>query len=152
MAPHERMHYITSDLTRHQTCLDALAEMGWQASQPSLVIYEGISYYIAAQETQSLTAALAPAYVIIDYLKPLSRLNDQAAEYGNFIFDAILGDGQSLEIPRYDTRKLEKTLGLPRHTRLGMLKLEKQRNRRNLLFPTEAHGWIEIGLFGPPRQ
>ena len=149
LVPHERMHYITSDLTRHQTCLAALAEMGWQASQPSLVIYEGISYYISKQELQSLNKALAPDYVIIDYLKPLSRLNDIAVRRGNFIFDAILGDGQSLEISRYDMRKLEKTLSLPRHTRMGMVRLEKERNSRNRLFPTEAHGWIEIGLFGP---
>ena len=152
LSPHERVHYITSDLTRSETCLEALKEIGWQANQPSLMIYEGISYYISQQQTKTLTNAVSPNYVIVDYLKPLTLLNDVAAKRGNFIFDAILGGAQSLEIPRYDVQILEKTLTLPCHTRLSMMHLEKERSGRNHLFPTDAHGWIEVGLFGPPRK
>lgn len=145
---HPRMTMLTGDLTQPAACLEGLTAAGWQSGRPSLVIYEGISYYLPPEALGGFKAAIAPDYAIVDYHKPFELVDARAKELAIYCFETILGAKGCADLSRFDVKALEDLLGLPIFERMSMQAMEKTRMSRNHHFCTEANGWIEVSLFG----
>ena len=69
-----RLKFIQADVTDSATCRDLLKNNDWDAHAPTLVIMEGISYYISLAATQALWRLFATgegaSRCIFEYLVP----------------------------------------------------------------------------------
>ncbi|MGC6475900.1 MAG: class I SAM-dependent methyltransferase [Parvibaculales bacterium] len=149
---HPRMTMLAADMTESTKCLETLQKAGWQSERPSLVIYEGISYYLPPDALGGFNATIAPDFIIVDYHKPFKLVDTRAKELAIFCFESILGQQACADLSRFDAKDLERLFGLPIFERMSMQAMEKARMSRNHHFCTEANGWIEVSLFGKPGK
>lgn len=150
---HPNCHHIEADVTDTQACYDKMRAAGWDEDQSSLIILEGISYYIDAHHLTALIETFAPRSAIVEYHTLPAMLSDRARQISRHCFSEILGLTGYEKMSVYTTKQLETLVGLPHIETHNMTKLEKMRHKRNKNFRHAHDGWIEISLFGTmPNQ
>ena len=141
----------------------ALAEGGWRRGMPSLVVAEGISYYLPEAALRGLLGLFrtrdGSGWIILEYLRdPGSIREDRAripdAVFAEFIRGARAGglarysDGQAARIAAgEDASRAEGRRGRRRRTgmaTIGPAAMERGRTGRNRLFADDRSGWIAV--------
>jgi hypothetical protein len=130
----------------------ALSEHGWDTSEGTLLIGEGISYYLPTASLQNLIKIIKPKRTVLEFLKPNNEINEEREKIAHKVFSLISDAYGGLEIIRYSNSTIESLLGLPVITSYSMYKLEKLRTGSNKYFPSNESGWIEICLLGNEKE
>jgi O-methyltransferase involved in polyketide biosynthesis len=140
-------HFVSADLAEAQAVHVALRAQGWDPAEGTLLILEGISYYLTPEALRNLVHTLQPKRVICEYLKPATQIAVDRAAIPQQIFDWIARMCSLPTIQRYDATTLERLLvNLHLVQRMSMSRLERARTAKQDYFPTEESGWIEVSL------
>ena len=145
-----RVSCVTADISDPGSVDSGLAGSGWDASAPSLLVFEGISYYVDSEVLWGTVARLCRrGRVILEYFLPQSEFDSSVAEIAAHPFNVIARDAK-LEIRRYSRAEVaERAEGLGGRVLSadGMHQMELAREGSASVFPTPRSGWIEVCCF-----
>jgi hypothetical protein len=147
-AGHPNIACINADLSDADGTYTKLIDHGWNQGIPTLLIMEGISYYLDPNSIQALSEAIGPDRIIFEFLRPAEKVLPDRTMIANGIFGLIARSCGCPEIYRYDHTTIGYLFGLPVVIRYSMEQLENMRVGANHYFPTEESGWIEVCLLG----
>lgn len=147
----DRIRCVTADLGRPSEAVARAAEAGWRADVPSVLVLEGVSYYLGERTLWEIIrrfGAGSENQVILEYIVPSGSIEPGRAHIPDDVFD-VIGEYLSDRLDAYrldhDTvRKRASDLGgmvVRRHT---MHTMEMHRTGATRHFPTERSGWIEV--------
>lgn len=144
------LHFVTADITDRASCCAALMLAGWRPAQPTLLIVEGISYYISRAQLIDLPGMVAPASrVLLEYMIPADNIQADRRHIPREVFQAIVGHcGVSTPIETWTLTEL--AAGIPgiivRHVTMHGIECLREAKRQSAVctFPATDSGWIEI--------
>ena len=146
----KNIHFITSDLTDIKACCKALMVQGWKPDSPTLLVAEGISYYLSRQDfVQCFNLLQQGSRAIVDYLVPSDQLMPERRELPGRIFDVVV-QACSLKTPIETWRgsDLVAALDADRIHQVTMCDVEKMKYQNisghTVNFPSPDSGWIEL--------
>jgi hypothetical protein len=140
--------FITTNLLNPSEVVKSLTEHGWSSEQSTLLILEGISYYLPRKTLRDFIKVINPAQVVFEFLKVKDEINSENNKIAEQVFKFISDSCGFPEIVRYSHSQFEELFNLAVLKRYGMKKLERMRSGTNKYFPTEESGWIEVCLLG----
>lgn len=138
--------FVEADLGDVAAVSGSLRFAGWNPLQSTVLVLEGITYYLEPATLRALADALRPRAVVAEYLKPADRIDALRASIPDAVFGRIAGDCALPAIHRHDADGLAVLLGMRLRDRRGMMELERARTNANRWFPADASGWIEVAL------
>lgn len=145
-----RVSCVTADMADAGSVDAGLAGAGWDASAPTLLVFEGISYYVSAEALWGTVGRLCRrGRVIMEYFLPPSEFDPSVAEIAAHPFNVISRDAK-LQIRRYSRAEVAgraERLGGSVLSAEGMHQIELARDRRASVFPAPESGWIEVCCF-----
>ena len=148
----QEIEFITADLENSSEVEEALIKSGFKIENPSLVIMEGISYYLSKNVLLNLINLFGKlgtgSRLVMDYLIPAKNIADDRRYIPERIFNLVKEDCNLSEIHRYDSKDFESIFNTKILLKWTMMEIEKRRKGENILFPTSESGWIEICLLG----
>lgn len=147
----DRVVCVTADLGRAAEAVAKTAAAGWRSDIPSVLVLEGISYYLREPALWQVIRRFctgAENDIILEYMVPAKRIAPERAHIPADVF-GIIQEYMSapLEIYRMAPARIREMAAetggriLRRHT---MHSIEKSRTGTNRHFPTERSGWIEV--------
>ena len=147
----ERIACVTADLARPRQVIQEVASAGWDASLPSVLVLEGISYYLSEQNLWEAIAQFGGASTndtVLEYVVPHEMIIPERAHIPDAIFEIIRKSVMGpLEIARFGPDTIRDKAGriggrlVNRHT---MRSIELSRTGVNRYFPTDRSGWVEV--------
>jgi len=145
---------ISVDLKKPDELLKSLVKSGWNPKYSTLVVLEGISYYLSEKIMNSILRLFKTENkknrVIFEYLVSQDLVSKKGAANAKKIFDLISEDTGLVEITRYNQIKIKKiieTLNGSLLKILTMKEMEWKRTGKNIFFKRSKSGWIEICYF-----
>ena len=137
--------FVTADASNLRQLSGNLSAAGWEKKKPSLVIIEGLSYYIFQKSLRGIFELFRSTnrqnQVIVEYLVPAEEILKERRRVPGQVIAAIAGECGDFQATRYSHRDLA---GMAKTVeRFRMNGMEKFRIGRNLYFPTGRSGWIE---------
>jgi O-methyltransferase involved in polyketide biosynthesis len=148
-----KLHCLAGDITSEEL-LPLLERAGYARDAPSIVLLEGISYYLPRPALQGLISRFGSGgknIIIIEYLLPCSRVEPSRRQIPKEIF-ALIGRSAGLqEISRYTRDELGRIFSEGGGELLegwSLREMELARCRRNRYFPRDDLGWIECAMGG----
>lgn len=146
-----RIFHVTADLACPGEVVRGVESAGWDGSIPSILVFEGISYYLEQKDLWGVMAAFgknAANDIILEYIVPSTMIDPARSHIPDEVFGIIrksLADPIAISRLDYDTiRSRVNLMGgrvVSRHT---MRSMELKRTGTNLHFSTDRSGWVEI--------
>lgn len=147
-----KIRCVTADLFDLREMEKAIRETGiFDPALPTLVIPEGISYYIPRDLLSGIIGLFAsPDHTnraIFDYMLPCRLVKEDRRRYPQGIWRIINRDCNQQETITYSLEELKETLGsagcngIVQHS---MHEMERLRTGRNEYFTKPDDGWIQI--------
>jgi hypothetical protein len=145
-----KLEFIDADIVSPDiTSLLERAETGYRHDLPTIVVLEGISYYLRKQELQDIISQFLPQKqntIIIEYLVPYRFVNPARRCIPKEIFSIIRDDCGLNAITAYTKDEL-RSLFLARGGDIAavytMADMELARTGVNTFFKKPGYGWIE---------
>ena len=142
---------ITRDLSDPKDVAASLTEHGWDPAEPSLMVLEGISYYLTADVLWNMIGMLQSKSqtnrIIMEYLIPYSMVPDAMRPIAQYPFDLIASNADLDHIAKYDisdiTARAQDIGGRILH-HYDMERMQKDRMPGSTLFSPPDTGWIEV--------
>lgn len=108
----DSLSLISVDLKQPKVLLKALKKSGWDSKYPTLVVLEGISYYLSEKVLNNILRVFQTENmnnrIILEYLVSGELIAKKGAETAKKIFDLIAEDTGLVEITRYNQNKIKK--------------------------------------------
>ena len=142
----KNLHCVSADLAHPAHTITALKTAGWREDVPSLLVLEGVSYYITETELAALVTSLVPERVIVDFLLPADALPPESARIGDGVFGAIAEACGLGGITRYSAQNLAQTMGRTLLEQWSMTRIDTARLGAPHRFTPPFEGWIEIDV------
>lgn len=141
--------FIQADLLDASGIYKTLIEHGWNPLKPTLLVFEGISYYLPLDSIQNLFKVLNPEFIIFEFLKPEDEIASDRINIPQKVFGKISSICELSFIARFSYQQLEQLFPpFSIKDKFSMRQLEKTRTGSNKFFPTNGSGWIEVSLLG----
>jgi len=149
LAPRSSLRGISANIEDAGLCADLLSEAGWQCERPTLLVVEGLSYYISRDALRAQWNRLAPASsIILEYLVPFEMVASERRHIPEKVFREIMvycgRDGADPTFWSEDILKQERNVRLERCYSLADIECAVGSGGR--LFPGREDGWIEVAL------
>lgn len=138
--------FIEIDLLNCPYLYSSLIAHSWDPKKSTLLILEGISYYLSSKSMQNLVRSIKPNWTIFEFLKPEKEISTDRLKIPREVFGHILSMCDLSDISRYNYSSVEKVFNMPFVAKYSMKRLEKMRTGSNRFFPTNNSGWIEVCL------
>lgn len=142
---------VTSNILDTKKLTQDLSSAGWCSKSPTLVIAEGISYYLTPQDffkTVSLFQSNKKTNsLILEYLVPYKEVSEKMRYIPQKVFAKITQSCQLTFITHYTEDQIREHLTLLNgHLKknLSLTQMEKERVNQNKFFPNKKDGWIQI--------
>ena len=161
----ECVRHVSADLeSGPRRVIPALMRRGWRPDEPTLVVAEGVSYYLRKETLRGLLgpfrADAGSGRIILEYLRDAASIAPERARIADAVFGIFTegtgigrlsrySDAEAAGIVAGDPRSRDLGAGAPplpgtRIATVGPAKMERMRIRRNRLFPDDASGWIAV--------
>lgn len=146
----ENLHFVTADITNVTATRAALLHAGWLAEQPTLMIIEGISYYIPpASLLELLDMPAEGSRVLLEYMVPEKSVCESRRHIPCKIFRAIVdycGLDSKIEVWTLESILVKVSSLLVRHMTMHDIEKLRFQNLKDseALFPNPNSGWIEV--------
>ena len=151
--PEGTIRFAEANLIDSSDVYRSLAACGWDPTQPTLLIFEGVSYYLSPESTRQLFRTLSPDRVIFEFLKHDELVAAERAEISRKVFGKIAAICRLDTITRYSYDEINGIMNpLSVTDKFSMKRLENMRTNANRFFPTEASGWIEVCYLESDRE
>jgi len=143
-----RIRCLESDLRNTADVVNTLKVSGWDDSKPSLLVFEGISYYLDRETMSNLVSLFATEkrqnVMILEYLLENDLIRPDRRHIPRMVFDIIKEHG-SVQITRYAQDTIQSCFKSIRILEGHTLKdMEKCRCGYNRYFKTDDDGWINV--------
>lgn len=145
-----RISCICSDLRSHEVTASLLEAHGWDSTEPTLLVFEGISYYVPERLLFDLVRRLGSGerrdYVVLEYLVKESHISEGLREVPNLVFGNI-ASRYGVPIARYSRQDIQDRLGAEGGAVLeirDMARMERDLDGRNTHLGDNGSGWIEV--------
>jgi O-methyltransferase involved in polyketide biosynthesis len=149
---HQRkLQCLTGDITS-EGLLPLLEKSGYAKDGPSIVLMEGISYYLPRLALQKLISHFGSggrSIIVIEYLLPCSDIEPSRRRIPREIFSLVERSAGLKELSCYtrdDLREIFRGAGGELLESWSMKDMEKERCKKNLYFPERGLGWIECSI------
>lgn len=150
----DSLSLISVDLKKPKALLKSVKKSGWDSKISTLVVLEGISYYLSEKDMNSILRLFKTKNkknrVILEYLVSLDLVSKKGETIAKKIFDLIAEETGLVEITRYNQAKIRKiveTLNGSLVKKMTMKEMEWNRTGENVFFKRSKSGWIEICYF-----
>src|SRR5690606_10475808 len=145
----ENIHFITCDLNQHQELESLLKENGWQPQHPSLIILEGIIYYLDKNALMGLLQFFADKNVALcgDFALTPETVSEQNRKFGTGVFQKISRSVGDITVQFYDPNafiKMLVTWGYPNPVRVLMSAIQIERTGAVTPYEGTESGWISL--------
>ncbi len=135
----------------------ALEREGWRPDAPSLVVAEGISYYLRKETLRDLfdefRAGSGAGHAILEYLRDAESVAPERARIADAVF-GVFAEGAGVGgLSRYSDGEASMLVDGRREgggarrggaATVGPAEMERMRTSQNRLFPDDASGWISV--------
>ncbi len=139
--------FIEADLLNSSSIHSKLCAHGWDPVLPTLLIFEGISYYLPVESIQKLVQLIVPDWMIFEFLKQDKEIAADRVEIPKKVFGIVSSSCDLSYINKYSYPKLEMMFdNMSIADKYSMEHLEKMRTGANKYFLTEDSGWIDVCL------
>ena len=149
-----RIECVEADLELPDETARKVADAGWSEDAPTLLVLEGITYYIKQDVLWSIVKRFsrrAANRVVMEYIVPRDRIDSERAHIPDIVFGTIQQSlPEYMDISRfgYDTiMERAREVGATGGSRYTMRSMERRRTGANRFFPTDSSGWIEVACF-----
>lgn len=146
----QEIKFITADFENLGEVEDSLMKNGFDLAKPSLVVIEGISYYLSRAALFGLIGLFKKletgSRLVMDYLVPTKNIAVDRQYIPEQVFNLIKEECHLPEIHKYDNRDFENISNARISIAWTMMEIEKKRKGENIFFPSSDSGWIEICL------
>lgn len=152
------VRHVTADLERSspRSIASALERRGWRADMPSLVVAEGVSYYLRKATLRGLLGPFrtggGTGRIVLEYLRDAASVAPEGARIAGAVF-GIFAEGTGVgRLSRYSDAEAAGLVaggaagrgGAGAIATVGPAEMERMRTRRNRLFKDDSDGWIAI--------
>ncbi len=144
----QNISLVNVDLQNTKEVYANLVGSGWDPTLSTILVLEGISYYLPAETIKNLIETLNPYRTIFEFLKSGEDIDPKITEIADKVFGLISYSCGSGEIVRYSKDIIESEFNTNVLSSLNMQQLELVRTGKNKYFPNAASGWIEVCLLG----
>ncbi len=151
--PDRRISFIQVDLLNTPNVYEELSAHGWEYLKPTLLVLEGISYYLSTESIQELVHVVRPDSVIFEFLKQDKDIAIHRLPIPQRVFGLISDLCGLPHINKFDRLQVENLFdNMSMECGCTMTQLERMRTGANTFFPTENSGWIEVCLLRDPKK
>jgi len=147
----DKIKFIHTDITNQTDFKKTLIENGWDENGKSIIIAEGISYYLTEDELWNTFAIFKSNdksnYIILESRLPYEKVSDEMKDIQEKVWVYLKETLNLNHVTRYFDEKVTDYCNkldaeiLQKHT---MKEIEMMRYGRNELFHKHNSGWIEI--------
>ena len=141
-----QISFLNANLQNTQEIFSRLQTSGWNSLKETLLIMEGISYYLTPKTIQELIEIIKPKRMVFEFLKQKENIIPERTKIADRVFGLISHQCDCSEIVRYDYSKIENSFNLPILTKRSMRDLELKRTGKTKYFQNKKSGWIDICL------
>lgn len=143
------MHCLTADIADTAASAIVLGGAGWKRSEPTLLIIEGISYYVpktVVRNQWELVAGGSP--IILEYLVPSAAVHIGRRQIPEKIFREIISYCECDQpVTRWSERELENETAVTLEHCFSLHEIEKNSSDAKIqVFPGKKDGWIEVAI------
>lgn len=139
---------LTADLRDTSSVREQLIAAHWHHENPTIVVAEGISYYLSLEDLQRAFNLFqnpqTDSRVILEYLVPAARVSRQRRHIPEKVFQCIADTCGLHCITAVDPAEIALWRECALLRRLTMRDIERERTGRNHFFSTDDSGWIEV--------
>lgn len=140
----------------------ALAEGGWRRGKPSLVVAEGVSYYLPEAALRGLLGLFrtgdGSGRIILEYLRDAGSIREDRARIPDAVFAEFIRGAGVGGLARYSDAQAARVAagadagragerrgrGRTGMATIGPAAMERGRTGRNRLFADDRSGWIAV--------
>jgi O-methyltransferase involved in polyketide biosynthesis len=146
-----KLQCLTGDITR-EGLLPLLEKSGFAKDSPSIVLMEGISYYLPRSALQKLISRFGSggrSLIVIEYLLPCNNIEPSRRKIPREIFNLVERSAGLEEISCYtadDLREIFRGAGGKLLESWSMRDMEMERCKKNVYFPRDELGWIGCSI------
>lgn len=146
---HDHIRCIGVDLKDPCTVHCLLREHGWEVQRPTVLVFEGISYYLSRRNLFGLIGLFGTGRrrnsLVLEYLLPAKRISKERAHIPAGVFGAIKSR-YGTPLCTYDSEMIRSLLGpdMGIVDVFGLRDMERQRTGKNTHFEDRRSGWIEV--------
>lgn len=147
----DNIQFIESDITNTDILKQSLIKHGWDKNKKSIVIAEGISYYISEDELWKAFSLFRSAdksnFIILESRVPQEKVCEDRRDIQERVWEYLTSALTLKFVTRYFDEKVKEHADkinaevIEKHT---MKDIEMLRFGRNEIFPTDDSGWIEV--------
>lgn len=148
-----RIRCVAADLAQTKEVVRKIKEAGWDQTKASVVVLEGISYYLKPRQMWDSIRGLDTCKKnvnILEYITPAECIQPDRASIPDRVFDIIQRSiSESMQIERFSYETLLKQAEIAGYdvvARSTMQEIEKRRTGTNRYYPTTSSGWVETIL------
>lgn len=139
--------FIETSLMDSSSIQKKLTAHLWDPMLPTLLIFEGISYYLPDASIQKLVQLIKPNWMIFEFLKQDKEIAPDRVMIPNKVFGIVSSQCELSFINKYSYSKLESLFdNMSVVEKYSMKCLEKMRTGADKYFLTENSGWIDVCL------
>jgi O-methyltransferase involved in polyketide biosynthesis len=145
------VQFIESDITNKDILKQSLVNHGWDKNKKSIVIAEGISYYITEDELWKAFSLFQSQdrsnFIILESRVPQEKVCEARRDIQERVWQYLTSALTLKFVTRYFDEKVKEYADkinaevIEKHT---MKDIEMLRFDRNEIFPTDDSGWIEV--------
>ncbi len=146
-----RVEFIESDITDTKSMTENLIKHGWNKNKKSIVIAEGISYYITEDELWNIFAMFQTKdksnYIILESRVPSEKVTEERRYIQEKVWEYLTAALTLKFITRYFDEKVKEyahRINAEVIEKYTMKDIEKLRFGTNEIFPSDDSGWIEV--------
>lgn len=142
----DRLSFLEVNLLDEELVYERLVSSGWRADLPTILVVEGISYYLPSSVFKTLFRKISPEWGIFEYLRHYDDISPSTVTIPERVF-SILTDVFNLDnVYRYNSSEVEALSEMTLDICHDMSQSEKLRTGTNTYFFNENDGWIDICL------
>ncbi len=146
-----KIKFIESDITNKDILTESLIQHGWDKNRNTIVIAEGISYYVTEDELWNAFSVFQTNdksnFIILESRVPQEKVCEQRRDIQERVWEYLTNALTLKFVTRYYDEKVKEYSEkinaevIEKHT---MKDIEMLRFGRNEIFPTDDSGWIEV--------
>lgn len=147
----EKIRCIPADLADLPGTAAAIAGAGYDPNRPTVVILEGVSYYISPATLAGIVSLFASPdrknRAIVEYLLPCRLVAEERRTIPHEVWRIINRDCNPGRTVTYSPDEMERTLaraGCDRVVHRSLHGIERARTGTNRYFPDVPDGWIRV--------
>ena len=146
-----KIEFIELDITNKNILTESLIQHGWDKNRNTIVIAEGISYYVTEDELWNAFSVFQTNdksnFIILESRMPQEKVCEERRDIQERVWEYLTNALTLKFVTRYYDEKVKEHAEkinaevIEKHT---MKDIEMLRLGRNEIFPTADSGWIEV--------